>query len=52
MKKQPNYPIKVLNKFFLIIEILFQQGSAVNMTGISFILIWSSWIMLWFCFFA
>jgi len=31
----PNYPIKVLNKTFSILEILLQQGSAMNMTEIS-----------------
>ena len=32
---KPNYPIKVLNKTFSILEILLQQGSAMNMTEIS-----------------
>jgi len=31
----PNYPIKVLNKTFSILEILLQQGSAMNMTELS-----------------
>ena len=31
----PNYPIKVLNKTFSILEVLLQQGSAMNMTEIS-----------------
>ena len=31
----PNYPIKVLNKTFSILEILLQHGSAMNMTEIS-----------------
>ena len=36
MKKvKPNYPIKVLNKTFSILEILLQHGSAMNMTEIS-----------------
>ena len=35
MKKSPNYPIKVLNKTLSILEILLQQGSAMNMTEIS-----------------
>jgi len=35
MKKSPKYPIKVLNKSFSILEILLQQGSAMNMTEIS-----------------
>jgi len=34
-EKPPNYPIKVLNKTFSILEILLQQGSAMNMTEIS-----------------
>jgi IclR family KDG regulon transcriptional repressor len=33
-EKTPNYPIKVLNKTFSILEILLQQGSAMNMTEI------------------
>jgi len=33
-EKAPNYPIKVLNKTFSILEILLQQGSAMNMTEI------------------
>jgi DNA-binding IclR family transcriptional regulator len=32
---KPNYPIKVLNKTFSILEVLLQQGSAMNMTEIS-----------------
>jgi len=35
VKSKPNYPIKVLNKSFSILEVLLQQGSAMNMTGIS-----------------
>jgi len=35
MKKSPKYPIKVLNKSLSILEILLQQGSAMNMTEIS-----------------
>ena len=35
MKKSPNYPIKVLNKTFSILEILLRHGSAMNMTEIS-----------------
>ena len=35
MKKPPKYPIKVLNKSLSILEILLQQGSAMNMTEIS-----------------
>jgi len=34
-KAEPNYPIKVLNKTFSILETLLQQGSAMNMTEIS-----------------
>ena len=34
-KANPNYPIKVLDKTFSILEILLQQGSAMNMTEIS-----------------
>jgi DNA-binding IclR family transcriptional regulator len=34
-ESKPNYPIKVLNKTFSILEILLQQGSAMNMTEIS-----------------
>jgi len=34
-KTNPNYPIKVLNKTFSILEILLQQGSAMNMTELS-----------------
>jgi len=34
-KEKPNYPIKVLNKTFSILEILLQHGSAMNMTEIS-----------------
>jgi len=34
-KANPNYPIKVLNKTFSILEVLLQQGSAMNMTEIS-----------------
>ena len=34
-KTKPNYPIKVLNKTFSILEILLQHGSAMNMTEIS-----------------
>ena len=34
-KAEPNYPIKVLNKTFSILEILLQHGSAMNMTEIS-----------------
>ncbi|MHC2995608.1 MAG: IclR family transcriptional regulator [Candidatus Atribacteria bacterium] len=34
-KANPNYPIKVLNKTFSILEILLQHGSAMNMTEIS-----------------
>jgi DNA-binding IclR family transcriptional regulator len=34
-KADPNYPIKVLNKTFSILEILLQHGSAMNMTEIS-----------------
>jgi len=34
-KTNPNYPIEVLNKTFSILEILFQHGSAMNMTEIS-----------------
>ena len=34
-KTNPNYPIKVLNKTFSILEILLQHGSAMNMTEIS-----------------
>jgi DNA-binding IclR family transcriptional regulator len=35
MKKSPNYPIKVLNKYLSILEILLQQSSSMNMTEIS-----------------
>ena len=35
MKKSPRYPIKVLNKSLSVLEILLQQGSAMNMTEIS-----------------
>jgi len=35
MKKPPKYPIKVLNKSLSLLEILLQQGSAMNMTEIS-----------------
>ena len=35
MKKSPKYPIKVLNKSLSILEILLQQGSAMNMTELS-----------------
>jgi len=35
VKSKPNYPIKVLNKSFSILEVLLQQGSAMNMTEIS-----------------
>lgn len=35
MKKSPKYPIKVLNKALSILEVLLQQGSAMNMTEIS-----------------
>jgi len=35
MKKSPKYPIKVLNKALSILEILLQQGSAMNMTELS-----------------
>lgn len=35
VKLKPNYPIKVLDKSFSIIEILLKQGSAMNMTEIS-----------------
>jgi len=36
MKKQkPNYPIKVLDKSLSVLEILLQQGSAMNMTELS-----------------
>jgi len=35
MKKSLKYPIKVLNKSLSILEILLQQGSAINMTEIS-----------------
>jgi len=34
-ESKPNYPIKVLNKTFSILEVLLQQGSAMNMTEIS-----------------
>lgn len=34
-KTKPNYPIKVINKALSILEILLQQGSAMNMTEIS-----------------
>ena len=34
-KSQPNYPIKVLNKSFSILEILLKQGSSMNMTEFS-----------------
>ena len=34
-ESKPNYPIKVLNKTFSILEILLRQGSAMNMTEIS-----------------
>jgi IclR family KDG regulon transcriptional repressor len=34
-KANPNYPIKVLDKTFSILEILLQHGSAINMTEIS-----------------
>ena len=34
-KEKPNYPIKVLNKTFSILEVLLQHGSAMNMTEIS-----------------
>jgi IclR family transcriptional regulator, KDG regulon repressor len=34
-ESNPNYPIKVLNKTFSILELLLQQGSAMNMTEIS-----------------
>jgi DNA-binding IclR family transcriptional regulator len=34
-ESKPNYPIKVLNKTFSVLEILLQQGSAMNMTEIS-----------------
>ena len=34
-KEKPNYPIKVINKTFSILEILLQHGSAMNMTEIS-----------------
>jgi len=34
-KANPNYPIKVLNKSFSILENLLQHGSAMNMTEIS-----------------
>ena len=34
-KENPNYPIKVLNKTFSILEILLQHDSAMNMTEIS-----------------
>ena len=34
-EEKPNYPIKVLNKTFSILEILLQHGSAMNMTEIS-----------------
>jgi DNA-binding IclR family transcriptional regulator len=33
-ESKPNYPIKVLNKTFSILEILLQHGSAMNMTEI------------------
>ena len=35
MKKSPKYPIKVLNKSLSVLEILLQQGSAMNITEIS-----------------
>jgi len=35
MKIPPKYPIKVLNKSLSILEILLQQGSAMNMTELS-----------------
>jgi len=35
MRKQPNYPIKVLDKSLSILEILLKQDSAMNMTEIS-----------------
>ena len=34
-ESKPNYPIKVLNKTFSILEVLLQQGSAMNLTEIS-----------------
>jgi len=34
-ESKPNYPIKVLNKTFSILEVLLQQGSPMNMTEIS-----------------
>jgi len=34
-KAKPNYPIKVLDKTFSILEILLQQGSAINMIELS-----------------
>jgi len=35
MKKSPNYPIKVLDKSLSVLELLLQQGSAMNMTELS-----------------
>jgi len=34
-ESKPNYPIKVLNKTFSILEVLLQQGSTMNMTEIA-----------------
>ena len=34
-KEKPNYPIKVLDKSLSVLELLLQQGSAMNMTEIS-----------------
>jgi len=34
-KEKPNYPIKVLDKSLSVLEILLQQGSAMNMTELS-----------------
>lgn len=35
MKKQPNYPIKVLEKSLGVLEIMLQQGSSMSITQIS-----------------